>query len=266
MLERIQRLSRASRLSLVLAILLLAVLIARVVIANQPDPSLRRVQEAGVLVVAFDASYPPFETTDGQGAFSGFDAALAQEIASRLGVSVQFANIAFDSLYDVLAARKADVVISGLRYEAERTRDVIYTTSYFDAGQTLVVSTGSGITKPADLAGRRVAVEVAAEGEFEARKLAGKTAGMQIATYASVDEALAALRSGAADAVVTDHVSALELTRGQASLRLLAPPFAPDPLVIAGNGADRTLLGEINRIVKALRAEGVLSRLAEQWL
>ena len=244
---------------------LLAVLILRIVLRGGPDASLQRVREAGVLIVAFDASYPPFETTDGLGNFSGFDVDVANEIARRMGVNVQYANTSFDSLYDALTGRKADVVISGLRDEAERTRDVIYTTSYFDAGQVLIVRAGEPINKPADLAGRRVAVEWASEGEVEARKLAGKVAGMQVQEYTVLDDALAALRGRAVDALVTDHVSALGLVKGQADLRLLAPPFAPDQLVVAGHIEDRTLMTEINRAIKALRDEGVLARLTDDF-
>lgn len=248
-----------------LAALLLALFILRIALGGEEDASLQRVQQAGVLIVAFDASYPPFETTDGQGNFSGFDAGLAQEIARRLGVQAQFANISFDSLYDALTGRKADVVISGLRYEAERTRDVFYTISYFDAGQALVVRAASPISKTADLAGRRVAVELASEGEIEAQKLAAKTAGMQLQEYANPADELVALRDGAVDALVTDHVTALEMIKNQADLRLLAPPFAPDPLVVAGHIEDRTLMSEVNRIIKALRDDGTLERLAQQW-
>lgn len=245
---------------LLIAVLLL-VLAARLFVGQRQDASLQRVQQAGVLIVALDASYPPFETTDGQGNFSGFDVDLAREIAHRLGVQVQFANIAYDSLYDALVARRADVVISGLRYEAERTRDVIYTTPYFDAGHVLIVRAGDAITRPTDLAGRGVAVETASEGEVVARKLAAKTQGMHVVEYPLREDGVVALRRGEVDAVVTDHISALALARGQPDLRLMLPPVASDPLVAAGHIHDRTLMNEINRIIKALHDEGVLDRL-----
>lgn len=248
----------------IVVVLLLLVLVVRIAWPAGPDDSLQRVKQAGVLVVALDASYPPFEATDGQGNFGGFDVDLAREIASRLGVDVEFTNISFDSLYDALASRRADVVISGLRYEAERTRDVIYTPPYLDAGQVIVVRAADAINKPADLAGRRVGVETASEGDVETRKLAAKVPGMQIVEYGTPEEAIAALHSQAVDAAVTDYVTALELAKGQGGLRILLPPFASDPLVVAGHAQDRTLMSEINRIIKSLRNEGVLSRLADQ--
>lgn len=248
---------------LILAVLLLLLLIVRVGGSLAPDTSLQRVQQAGVLVVALDASYPPFETTDGLGDFSGFDVELSRAIAKRLGVGVRFANISFDSLYDALAAGKADVIISGMRYEAERTRDVIYSASYFDAGQTLIVRAGDGIGRAADLAGRSVGVETASEADVEAQKLARKTAGMAVKQYETPEAALAALLSGALAAVATDRVTALTLVKGQAGLRLL-PPFAADPLLIAGDIQDRRLMNEIGRILKQLQDDGTLARLADE--
>ena len=263
-MSRTANLAPLSWARLFLVVLLLAVLILRLAFGRAPDGSLLRVQDARVLIVALDASYPPFETTDGMGKFSGFDVDVAREIAARLGVDVQFANIAFDSLYDALAGRRADVVISGLRYEAERTRDVIYTPSYFDAGQTLIVRAADAAQKPADLAGQTVAVERASEADVAAHKLAARVAGLRVHGYETSEAALRALNDGAEDALATDHVSALAMVKGQAGLRLLLPPFAPDPLVIAGHAEDRTLMTEINRIVKVMHDDGALARLVAQ--
>lgn len=245
---------------------LFGVLLVRIVLSNQPDGSLQRVQQADVLVVAFDASYPPFETTDGQGSFGGFDAEMARLLAARLGVQVRFANVSFDSLYDALFSRQCDLAISALRYEAERTRDVIYSTPYFDAGQVIVIPAGSSIAKAGDLAGRRVGVEHASEGDVELEKLAAKLGGVDRRPFAAREEALAALRAGEVEAAVTDHVSALEMRREVPSLRLVLPPFAPDPLVIAGHHQDRTLMREIERILRALRDEGEIERLVAQTM
>jgi polar amino acid transport system substrate-binding protein len=245
--------------------LFLLVLIVHIMAGRGTDTSLTRVQQAGELVVAMDASYPPFEMTDGQGNYGGFDADVAREIARRLGVGVRFANIAFDSLYDALASRTADVVISGLRYERERTRDVIYTASYIDVGQVLLVRSADAISKTADMAGRRVAVETASEGEVEARKLAAKIAGMRIQEYETPPEMATALHSQQVDAAVTDLVTARGLAKSQPGLRLILPPFVADPLVIAGDSLDRTLMAEISRVLGTMRDEGVLDRLADTW-
>lgn len=229
------------------------------------DQSLNRVRQAGVLVIALDASYPPFETTDGRGNYGGFDVDLGRLIAARLGVQAAFKNIAFDSLYDALFSRQADLLISGLHYEAERTRDVIYTVPYLDAGQVFIIRKEDSAAGNADMAGRRVAVETASEGDIAARKATDKFKGMTVQGYTSPEEMVQALVAGQADAAVSDYVSAMAALRQQPGLRLLLPPFSGDPLVAAGDARDSALMRQVSRIVKAARDDGTLSRLAEQW-
>ena len=222
---------RAKRSALLGVAVLVVLVAAATVVAllgrNRLDGSLQRVQENGALVVALEASYPPFETTDGLGHYGGFDVELAGEIARRLGVEAQFANIAFDSLYDGLYSGKADVIISGLRYEAERTRDVRYSQPYLDAGQVVIVRAGDPITRTLGLAGRTAGVETASEGEVEAGKLRRTVPALRLRSFESPQQATAALTAGEVDGVVTDYVTAQGLVKNAPGLRLLLPPFAP---------------------------------------
>jgi cystine transport system substrate-binding protein len=114
----------------------------------RPDDAWDRVCATGILRVGMDASFPPFETIAADGTLVGFDVDLAQELGQRLGpalsgaegIEVQFvANLPYDGLYDALAVDRVDVVISALVVNPARVADFAYSTSYFDAGQVLVV-------------------------------------------------------------------------------------------------------------------------------
>ena len=78
-----------------------------------------------------------------QGNFGGFDIDVAHAIAAELGVQARFDNLSYDTLYDALAVRRVDVLISMIVAEKERTMDVSYSPAYYDAGQVLVVAEGS---------------------------------------------------------------------------------------------------------------------------
>src|SRR4051812_27724224 len=82
------------------------------------DRTWERVATSGVLRVAIDPSYPPFEAASGD-EVAGFDADLARLVAARLGVSVAFVRTPFDNLYDVLRTRGADATISALTVRPE---------------------------------------------------------------------------------------------------------------------------------------------------
>ena len=234
-----------------------------------PDPSLRRVQEAGVLRVGLDASFPPLETTDGLGHYGGYDVDLAEAVARALGVRAEFVNISFDGLYDALASRKIDVIVSGLLYAPEMTRDVLYSASYLNVGPVLVVRRDGSIAKTADLTGKTVAVELGSEGQVVAQRLAEKeVAGLASRTYPTVPEALAALRRGEVEAVIADPIAVSEFVQGEAAgddLRVVSGSLSDESYVIAAHRYDRSLLKAIDQALQELRAQGVLYQLADHW-
>lgn len=59
-----------------------------------PTSTLDAVLERGVLRVGFDAGYQPFEMTNKQGQYIGFDVDLAKMVAKEMGVKVEFVNTA----------------------------------------------------------------------------------------------------------------------------------------------------------------------------
>ena len=135
----------------------LPLLVVCLVGCREQDPFLRRVQEAGVLRVGLDPSWPPFESVDERGEVVGLDVDLARAIGYRLGVEVALVPSGWEGLYGALFAGQFDAIISALPYDPWRTREAAYSISYFNAGPVIV--TGGAIERPGDLAGRTVHVE-----------------------------------------------------------------------------------------------------------
>ncbi len=231
-----------------------------------PDESLWRVQEAGVLRVGMEATFPPFETTDGAGNFGGFDVDLARALAANLGVQAEFANLSYDTLYDALAARRADVLISMMVVEPERTADVSYSPPYFDAGLLLVVAEGTTeITGTSRLVGRRVAVEAGSVAEEEVRRLAGVVKDLIILTFSEPEPALSAVAQGEADAAVADPVSLAVFRKSGGKVMAVGPRLTSETYSVVTLRGDRALSQEVGRIVEGLRTSGDLDRLAAKW-
>jgi ABC-type amino acid transport substrate-binding protein len=227
-----------------------------------PDAAWDRVHAAGVLRVGTDPTYPPFESIE-NGQFTGYDIALAREIAARLGVRAEFVPIALDGQYDALLAGQVDLLLSALPFIYERQQEVRYSPPYYQAGPSLVVRAGDArIGGPGDLAGRRVGVELGSDADMAARHLQATTAPglILVPTYHSAAEALAALAAGAVDAAVADPLG-LAAAPDPAALRALDPPLADEPYVAVLKRPAPRLGAAVDATIDDLRASGALARL-----
>jgi len=161
---------------------------------------------------------------------------------------VEWVPLALDGQYDALLAGQVDMLLSALPLIYERQQEVRYSQPYFQAGPLLVVRAGEGrIAGPADLVGRRVAVELGSDADMAARRLQRTTVpGLQLAAgYHSAAEALAALAAAPE----------------RAALRALAPPLADTPYVAVVKVSSPRLAAAIDATIANARASGVLARM-----
>jgi ABC-type amino acid transport substrate-binding protein len=232
------------------------------------DESWARIQNTGLLRVGMDASYPPFEVVDDTGQFTGLDVDLARMLAQRWGVGVQFASVHFDGLYDALKTERFDLIISALPYDRTMTRDVLYSHSYFNAGQVLVARRDDPRWPgQEDLDGLTVAVELGAEAHQLARQLA-RDQGWQVEVLPQrePDAVAAQVTEGRADLLICDRVTAYGLTKQHAELAIVGEPLTDEPYVIAARPGATTLMAEVNAALTDWRNDGTLEALQTRWL
>jgi polar amino acid transport system substrate-binding protein len=189
---------------------------------------------------------------------------LARAFAADLGVTLEVRTLALDTLYDALAAKNVDVLVSALPFVYERQKEVRYSAPYYQAGQVVVVQSGSPIRSAAALDGRTVGVELGSNADTEARRLARTTLpGMQVrSTYHSAEEALAALVRGEVDAAVADNASAQAyLAAHSGAVEVLSPPLTDEPFVVAVPAQATGLAAQVDATIERLRASGELARM-----
>ena len=231
------------------------------------DETWNRIQREGIMRVGLDASWPPFEYVDEDGQIVGFDVDLARELGRHLGIEVAFVNIGFDGLYDALKSGKCDAIISALPYDPMMTKDVAYSPSYFNAGQVLVVrSDEREIEGEGDLGGKRVGVEWGSTADMEARRLAKRSEGMELALYRTPEEALRALKDGEVKAAIADAVSASSFIKAEGGVKIVGEPLTDEPYVVAVRPQSYMLLQAINEALVEIKEGGTLARLRERWL
>jgi polar amino acid transport system substrate-binding protein len=207
-----------------------------------------RIEQAGVLRVGLDPTYPPFEVVDDSG-LRGLDVDLAQAIAADLGLGIEFIYFGYDGLYDALATEQVDVLISALVVVPERTRDFAYSEPYFNAGEILIVpQSETEIRGMADLNGRTLAVELGALSHVEANTWTSRLPDLTILP------------------VLVDAVSGRLALKEQPTLKRLPDPVTVEPFAFVVRIDDELLRQKLNESLARLNQTDQLQTITSNWL
>ncbi|WP_449278804.1 ABC transporter substrate-binding protein [Leucobacter sp. GX24907] len=115
------------------------------------------VQEAGVLVVATDAEYPPNEYKDDAGEPTGWGVELANAVAAELGVEVEWQIMGFDAIMPRIEEGVVNMGSSSFTDNQERQKTVDFV-NYLNAGSQWAAPAGEDVD-PEDACGLTVAVQ-----------------------------------------------------------------------------------------------------------
>ena len=219
-------------------------------------------QQEGLLVVGSDIAFEPFEfIQDGEPA--GFDIDLMNEIASRLGVEVEYVNASFDTIFTQLASGDFDAIISAITITEERQQTIAFTDPYFAANQALAVSEGSDIASVDDLAGKQLAAQANTTGlDYANENFTDAT----IVEFPTSEAAFTALRSGQVDAVFIDLPVVGQQEASSEGEVVLAEEVDTGELYGIGVQQDNEgLVAAINEQLAAIIEDGTYEQFYSEW-
>jgi His/Glu/Gln/Arg/opine family amino acid ABC transporter permease subunit len=214
------------------------------------------IKSRGELVIATDATYPPFETKQGD-EIVGFDVAVAQALAEKLGVKLRWIDTEWAGVLGSLESGKADLVLAGVTITAERKeKGYLFSRPYFLSGQIIVRRKGdSRIQKPKDLLDKIVSVQQQTTSQFALEKL-GLPA-KQMLRFDQVQDALLDLRNGKADATVADLPTvAAFLKQSYPELEIIGDPFVKENLGIVAWKSNPELMSVVNQSLGEMMVDG----------
>src|SRR5919197_5892390 len=172
-------------------------------------PQFKLVQ-SGVLTIASDIPYPPFEFHKG-GKLTGFDVALTDAIAKKIHLRPKWVNTDFDTIFTALATGKFDLVAAAVTAYApkgspaytkvqQRRQIVAFSKPYYNSLQSLTINQSKtpNVTSVAQLKGLRAAVQTATTGAFWAEEKL-KPLGVKLVSFSKAPDMYAALEAGTVD-------------------------------------------------------------------
>jgi ABC-type amino acid transport substrate-binding protein len=219
--------------------------------------------QEGQLLVGTDTPFPPFEIGKPPD-ITGYDIEVVNAIAENLGLTVTYQDTSFDTIFRDTAQGKFDLAVAASTITPERSQTVDFSDPYYQANQSLIVTSDSDIATVEDLGGATVGAQDGTTGEEYAND---ETPASQVRGFPEGPDAINALRNGQVDAVIIDQPVAVDATESQAggdikiaqeivTSELYGIPFAPD---------NDALREAVNGALAELKEDGTIADLYEQY-
>lgn len=224
---------------------------------------MQRVTRAGVMRVGFEGAYPPFNFLNEQKQFDGFDVDVANDIARRLGVSVEFVATQFEALIGGLDADKWDIVIAQMSITDQRKKQVDFTEPYVVTGGVIIVRNGeSGYTTLADLKGKRVGA-----GSGTTFEEVATAAGAEVTTYKSVNQYVQDLENRRLDAIINDRITMGYLIKSKnLPLKISSTDLVSrDVIGMAVKKNNSDFVAAVNKALNEMKTDGTYKTIYVKW-
>jgi glutamate transport system substrate-binding protein len=136
--------------------------------------------------------------------YTGMDVDVATYVAGELGYaadSIEWVQAPSAQRETLIETGQVDLVVATYSITDERAEKISFAGPYFIAGQDLLVTTDSDITGPDSLDGKKLC---SVTGSTSAQNVQEDVPGVNLQEFGTYSECVAALASGAIDAVTTD--------------------------------------------------------------
>jgi len=228
--------------------------------------------EGDTFIVGFDAEFPPYGYKDDNGEYIGFDLDLAAEVCERNGWTLKKQPIDWDSKDMELNTGMIDCIWNGFTMNG-REDDYTWSSAYIDNSQVVVVRKDSGITTPADLAGKNVIVQsdssalaafTSDDATDDNKELAASFKSLQ--QVSDYNSAFLNLESGAADAVCMDiGVAKYEVSSRGDKFTILDDHISSEQYGIGFKLGNTGLRDQVQATLEQMNDDGTIAKIAADW-
>ena len=227
--------------------------------------AMARIVQRGILVVGVDQNTFPFGYRDpATGALTGFDVAVAKEIARALFGDPERVRLRTESSgqrIPNLLAGDVDVVVQTMTANCERRRSIEFSSVYYAAAQRILVPRTSTVRGLADLAGRPVC---SIEGSTSVATLLAATPPPVTLTVPEKSDCQVLLQQGQVDAVSTDDTILAGFAADDPRVEVRGPSLALEPYGIGVAPQNTDLVRYVNAVLDRMRTDGTWQRIYEQ--
>lgn len=243
--------------------------------ADASTPATFTTIEEGKLIMATNASFPPYEMTDDNNNVVGIDPEIAAAIADKLGLELVIDNIDFDAALMSVQEGRCDVVLAGLSYREDRDLIMDFTDSYATGVQVIIVNEGddtiAGTNDDLQLVDAQgnvlediqIGVQRGTTGEIYCQDAHGAE---HVTSLDNGSVAIQALMNGQVDCVVIDNGPAMEYVSANPGLSILEAAYVIEDYCAAVDEGNTDLLNAINGALNELIADGTVAEIIGKYI
>ena len=225
-----------------------------------------KTEEPQKLVMATNASFPPYEFVGENGAYEGIDVEIAGKIAEKLGLELEIVDTEFGSIIGGVQSGKYDFGMAGMTVTEERKESVDFSDSYATAVQVVIVAEDSAIASVDDLTDDgsvKIGVQQDTTGDIYASDDYGEE---NVIRYKTGNDAVEALKAGKVTAVIIDNEPAKSFVAANEGLKILDGAYAEEEYAICVAKENSDLLDQINTALQELTDDGVIADIVEKYI
>jgi len=224
------------------------------------------------LILATEATYPPFESVNNQGEMIGFDIDILKAVCSHIQRTCKFVNQPWDSLIPGLRLGKFDVIFGSMNITEERLRQVDFTQPYYTSTGTFIAAKKQHFSlTPQSLDNKTIGVQGSTTYDYYLQDVYGRR--VRINRYGSIQDAFLDLQSGRIDLVFGDTPIMISWANEPANSALYAPvgdPVKDERFFNKGDGfavkkGNKELLDQLNKGLEAIKADGTYQKIIHQY-
>lgn len=215
--------------------------------------------EEGKLTFAASGEFKPFSFMEG-GKMVGYDIAVAQAIAEKLGLEPSQQKAKFSGIVTGVNTGRYDAAVASHTITEERLKQVNFSEPYYYSGPVIFTRPDSEIKSAEDLKGKEISVSRGSTYVKIAKEYTD-----DIPQVDSDVVALQSLSKGHHDAVITDAITGKTAIKNGSNI-VAVEQLAVSKQAVAVNKENEKLLEAVNKALKELKSSGKLAEISKEWI
>ena len=232
---------------------------------DSADDLLAQIKERGNIVVAMEGTWAPWTYHDDNNDLVGYDVEVAQNIAEKLGVEVEFVEGEWDGLLAGLETGRYDIMVNGVGVTDERAEKYNFSTPYaYNKTAVIVRGDYDEISSMEDLKGKKTANTITSTYASQAEADGATVTGVD-----DLNQTIELLLSNRIDATLNAEVVFNDYKKEHPDSNIKIATYSDQVEEIAipiRKGDDTvTLLDAVNDALDEMAKDGTLTELSEKY-